>query len=36
MIGLHDVGFEEGRLKIDKKLAATLRDEMEQYDGWIG
>lgn len=36
VIGLHNAGFENGRLNIDKKLALALREEIETYDGIIG
>lgn len=35
VIGFKEAGFENGRLKIDRKLAVRLRDEMEKFDGWI-
>jgi uncharacterized protein YprB with RNaseH-like and TPR domain len=36
VIGLPSVGFGQGRLHIDHKLAIAIRDELEKYDGWIG
>lgn len=35
VIGLGETGFEKGRLRIDKKLAIAVREDMERYDGWI-
>lgn len=35
VIGLHDAGFENGRLRIDRKLALLLRKEIESFDGII-
>ena len=35
VIGLHDVGTSEGRLRIDHKLAVAIKHELEKYDGWI-
>ncbi len=35
VIDLQTVGLTRGRLKIDKKLAVAIRDEMAKYDGWI-
>lgn len=35
IISLDKTGFGRGRYDIDSKLAKAIRDEMEEYDGWI-
>jgi len=35
VIGLHDAGFMQDPLIVDKKLSILLRDEVEKYDGII-
>ena len=36
VLGLKEIGVTRNRLKIDKKLVAAVRIEMEKYDGVIG
>ena len=36
IIGLHNAGFENGRLHIDKKLALAVREKLEGFDGLVG
>lgn len=36
VIGLHSAGFENGRLRIDRKLAVAIRESLEKFDGYIG